>query len=105
MATVIDKAREGTTRGNLALFRSSLKIYYSDTEGTYPTGEDGLVPRYMDEIPSIVIPKPGDHARSSDVTIAEDDWATGAWVYDVNSGKLQINCSHFDLKGSVWSLY
>src|SRR5438105_15165429 len=39
-SNLIDKANEGTTRGNLGTLRSALSIYYTDTEGQYP--QDGI---------------------------------------------------------------
>jgi len=63
---LVKKAQEGATKGALATMRSTLNIYYSDQEGSYPitsanttvTNEinDILVPKYIKKIPDIRIP-------------------------------------------------
>jgi type II secretory pathway pseudopilin PulG len=55
-ADMVGKSEEGATKGNLGVMRSALSIYYSDTEGTYPTDINALTPVYLNNIPNTVIP-------------------------------------------------
>ena len=105
MTNLINRSREGQTKGILGSFRAAIKVYYADTGGLYPTDEDGLVPKYLDAIPTIRIPPPTDHLGSSNVTMFSDDWATGAWLYDQTIGSLYVNCTHSDSKGIIWSMF
>lgn len=105
MATLIARAREGATKGNLGAIRSALSIYYADTQGLYPGWpfpwsaaagyqtllQDSLVPKYIDKIPDAM---PGFHHRASNRVFhvwnyagpGEDpslDLGDG-WKYDAN---------------------
>ena len=83
---LVKKAKEGATKGSLSTLRSTLNIYYSDTEGVYPathwsttgvtpTAEGqplssppdvlsiALVPKYIKAIPAAKVPTA--HAQDS----------------------------------------
>jgi prepilin-type N-terminal cleavage/methylation domain-containing protein len=104
-ANLSGKAREGTVKGTLSALRSVIAIYYADNTGVFPTDGIDLVPKYMDPLPPIIIPPPGNHPLASDFTYVEDDWATGAWLYASETGRVAVNCTHTDAKGGVWSRY
>jgi len=72
---LVKKAKEGATKGSLSTLRSTLNIYYSDTEGFYPAThwdknrapdsdfpsqstvlENALVPKYIKAIPVVKLP-------------------------------------------------
>jgi type II secretion system protein G len=72
---LVKKAKEGATKGSLSTLRSTLNIYYSDTEGFYPAThwnkdavsdpispnpnpvlETALVPKYIKAIPMVKLP-------------------------------------------------
>jgi prepilin-type N-terminal cleavage/methylation domain-containing protein len=71
---LVKKAKEGATKGSLSTLRSTLNIYYSDTEGLYPATvwaynndntpagaessvlSDALVPKYIKSIPAAKLP-------------------------------------------------
>lgn len=103
-ANITLKAREAAVKGKLSAFRGAIKIYYSDTEGMFPQAEDALVPRYIEEIPSISLPSPINHPPTNEVTNTLDDWATNrAWYYNGLTGDVHVNCTHTDTKNIVWS--
>jgi prepilin-type N-terminal cleavage/methylation domain-containing protein len=86
---LVKKAREGATKGSLSTLRSTLNIYYSDTEGLYPAtvwaynnnnspaGEestvlsDALVPKYIKSIPAVKLPTA--HATDSNRVYVYED--------------------------------
>jgi len=111
-ADLIRKSGEGASRGNLGSLRSALTVYYGDMEGQYPTRLSALTigGKYL----SVIGPSKTPSYHSD--TIAEYDALpsaatdTGEWLYDnsvgdANLGSLEINCSHTDTKGLVWTSY
>ncbi|MBL0058848.1 MAG: prepilin-type N-terminal cleavage/methylation domain-containing protein [Elusimicrobia bacterium] len=109
-AGLIIKSKEAAAKAKLASLRSALSIYYCDNEGILPNDHDDieptLVPKYIDEIPSINIP-PSIHpykngCRNSVADISPKD----AWVYLWGSThEIFVNCSHLDSTGRVWSTW
>jgi prepilin-type N-terminal cleavage/methylation domain-containing protein len=124
-STLIAKSQESTTKGNLGSLRGALSIYYSETEGVYPT--DDLVGtliiglRYIPLIPPATFPNspnnvghggPFNGVATGHIPDAADDVASNhAWLYDNlggNSdtwGRVIINCTHSDTMGRAWSTF
>ena len=122
-ADMLQKAQEGTAKGNLGALRSSLSIYYGDNQGTNPTClsgpnstvfTDALVPKYISEIPIV---KNGLHPATGNVYC---DWTIqpGAvhdgqgWYYDgavpasdSQMGSVWVACDHTDTAGHFWTTY
>jgi len=111
-AELINKSKEGATKGSLGAIRSALTVYYGDAEGIYP--HDNLAsisPRYIAEIPKAKTP--GHHDDSANVVVGSTgNFVTdvGGWAY-VNDaaqtgwGTVVVNCTHTDTKGAVWTTY
>jgi prepilin-type N-terminal cleavage/methylation domain-containing protein len=111
-AALIRKSGEGASKGNLGAIRSSLSIYYGDMEGQYPGVLSGLTmsSKYLSTIPVAKTPSyHTDNSSEYDMTaIATNDG--GNWIFnnvttDPNVGQLNVNCTHTDTKGSLWSSY
>jgi len=115
-SALLDKSKEGSTKGALASVRTAIKVYYSDNNGVYPTDDlssllvDG---RYLNVIPAARIPFTT-HPRSANVATAGSRAAmitdAGGWAYvndssDPGWGSFAVNCSHRDSGGSGWSRY
>jgi general secretion pathway protein G len=111
-ADMIRKSGEGASKGNLGAIRSALSIYYGEMEGQYPAqlAAMTIAPKEMGAIP--IAQTPNYHSPSSaelDVTgVAAND--AGDWIFnnvttDPNVGQVNVNCTHTDTKGSVWSSY
>jgi len=121
-ADMVDKSKEGATKGQLTSLRSALNIYYSDNEGKYiktsntqsttPDSTLGqnlqtyLVPKYIASIPVAKLPiKNNNHSCTQESsTVYAVDFPTanvttaGGWAYDgkeTNSswGDIRVNCS------------
>lgn len=118
-ASLVSKSQEGRTKANLGTIRSALSIYYGDTEGWYPANAAGsnltaltTGGKYLQAVPNSDLPKtPGNAGHgsvSTDVTAVDD---LGGWSYDNGGvasstwGKVVVNCSHNDLRGSRWTSY
>jgi hypothetical protein len=81
------KSRVGAALGSLASVRTSLQIYYGDTEGNFPPDLQTLVPKWADSIPEIEVPG---YAKTNKVTIIKVMKTmtlrkviknTGGWLY------------------------
>ena len=112
-ASLIRKSNEGATRGNLAVIRGAISVYYGDTEGQYPSDPGSLTvgARYLAALPAAKTPNYHPDAPSfllvSQLTGFQD---TGAWAYDAASGdgtfgQLWVDCTHTDSKGTMWTGY
>lgn len=131
---LVKKAKEGATKGSLSTLRSTLNIYYSDTEGLYPATvwtytrdntpngatstvlEDALVPKYIKSIPMVKVPTA--HSQDSNTVYVYEDvpstvdegssgfgWGYGSEYGSPSYGNLIVNCQHTDTSGTVWSSY
>ena len=118
-ADLINKSKEGATKGSLASVRSAIQVYYGDNEGWFPATETPSLAcltaagKYLSAIPVAKLPNTG-HA---DVATVVNTWADGGGWYYANVpatpstwGNFVVNCSHEDIKGqesatitSVWS--
>jgi general secretion pathway protein G len=112
-AELIRKSGEGASKGNLGSIRSSLSIYYGDMEGQYPTQLAGLTVagKYLSALPTAKTPNyHGDSAGELNGVLSAAQNNTGGWVYnnvttDSNFGNMEINCTHTDTKGTIWTSY
>jgi prepilin-type N-terminal cleavage/methylation domain-containing protein len=113
-ADLINKSKEGATRGSLGSIRSAVTVYYGDQEGKYPVDNlASLMPKYLQEIPMAKIPP---LAPDSSAVAAGNSAAAftdaGGWAYDNDStnlsgwfmwGNVNVNCTRTDSKGLNWS--
>jgi prepilin-type N-terminal cleavage/methylation domain-containing protein len=111
-ADVARKAYEARTKVNLGVIRSSLAIYFGETEGQSPLDNLAcLVPKYLAAMPNKFTPP--FHPDGNEVSAGDDaDMVTsrGDWFYFNTQasplfGKVVVNCVHSDLRGVVWSSY
>jgi len=120
---LVRRSQEGALKGTLASLRSSIRIYYADNEGFYPSGpkingstvlSSSLVPKYLKTFPEIKVP--GYHPATTNVychgavsTGHEHDGVgllyDGVPPYDSKWGSVWVACSHDDLKSEPWSSY
>ncbi|MBI4056734.1 MAG: prepilin-type N-terminal cleavage/methylation domain-containing protein [Elusimicrobia bacterium] len=114
-ADLINKSKEGSTKGSLGAMRSAVSVYYGDMEGLYPA--DNLTTltqnsgKYIASIPLAKIPPY--HGDVSGVATSAGPAATDAagWAYDNTGatsstyGTILVNCSHTDTKSNRWTSY
>lgn len=108
LANAVQRAKEGTAKGNLGAIRGALAIYQADTEGRFPPDLATLTAgsRYLSEIPKAK--GVADHLDSESVALGVAPTDAGGWTYNnVPShnmyGHASINCTHADVNGRVWS--
>ena len=117
-ANLVSKSQEGRTKANLGTLRSALSIYYGDLEGWYPSGATNLQDltlgqKYLQTVPASDLPHTtnnvGHSSNNGEALVPGNDG--GGWVYDNSGstsatwGRVAVNCSHNDLKGSLWSAF
>ena len=126
-ADLINKSKEGATKGALSSVRSALQVYYGDNEGWFPADNLAILiqnAKYINEIPVAKLPTTG-HSDNRVVTTVSSMTTAGAfdtttaaggtpeaplgtggggWVYfnspAVSSiwGSFMANCIHEDIK-------
>ena len=108
-ADLVTKSKESAVKGSLGSVRSAVSIYYSDTEGVFPTtGSMGVAltsgSKYLKDLPFVSIPKPANHGNvNSEATVLGD---IGDWLYtSATEGHVAVNCTHADTKTSIWSTW
>ena len=110
-ADMIRKANEGATRGKLGSIRSGLQLYSVDNEGNFPADLSPLTSpgsQYLTQaVPVFTIA----HGASRVIALsaAFDGALDAGGLGYVNSGgewgRVWIECTHTDSKGTVWTEY
>ncbi|MFH1074681.1 MAG: type II secretion system protein [Candidatus Firestonebacteria bacterium] len=108
-AQMLDKSREGATKGNLSAIRSAVSIYYSEKEGVWPADLSTSFTSYLYPIPPA---KANQLGNVSTVTLAADvpTSASTGWAYVTTAGATYVgnvfcNSTATDTKGSSFTLY
>jgi len=118
-AQLIEKAREAATKENFATIRSAVDIYYGDHEGVYPEYLDASsaydFSKYIaDHVPPVKASHAGigigtvESPEGTAVIYTTDELinATGTgWLYNFKDGKIFVNSSATDSKGTPYSTY
>ncbi|MBI4801953.1 MAG: prepilin-type N-terminal cleavage/methylation domain-containing protein [Elusimicrobia bacterium] len=124
-ADLINKSKEGATKGALSSVRSALQVYYGDNEGIFPRDTLSTLTsnaKYITDIPLAKLPGTG-HTDSKVIVAASSITAAGVfdpvanqdaagWVYlndntcVANWGTFVASCTHSDLKGTTrWTMF
>jgi prepilin-type N-terminal cleavage/methylation domain-containing protein len=114
-ANLVIKAKEASIKGKLGTVRSALSLYYANNEGFMPKpafSSNGLrllfVPQYLDDVPTFSIPTVPAHVSGGGHIsgIPVFDWSVNCEYAATNAvadGKIVIDCTHTDSKGTTWS--
>ncbi len=120
-AEMLEKAREGATKGNIGAIKSAISIYYGDNQGVNPDkiGETNTIwTKYMDKMPPVKMlgtvagnKLSGKSTAVSNVTEATPATIPSAntsdgWKYNQADGNVWVNNSMFDTSTKVqYSMY
>jgi prepilin-type N-terminal cleavage/methylation domain-containing protein len=113
---IMEKTKEGGTKGNLGTIMAAISVYYGDSNGLFP---DNITAQtfqtYLARIPRVTVthPKTGFHLSGTantimtayttrNVTIGTD---TDGWKYNSKTGDVWVNNSQTDTLGRVYSMY
>jgi prepilin-type N-terminal cleavage/methylation domain-containing protein len=117
-ASLVEKSREGTTKGNQGAIESAVSVYYADHEGVFPT-DMWCTPgysfsKYLETIPPVKATHSGVGNGISEgpsgtgvlQTTNEAISASGTgWRYNSNNGHVFVNSSVTDSKNLPYSTY
>ncbi|MFH1724542.1 MAG: prepilin-type N-terminal cleavage/methylation domain-containing protein [Elusimicrobiota bacterium] len=119
---LVRKSREGSTKGNLGTIRSAIRIYYSDNEGRYPTGDLSSLTEASKYVAEFPLAEAANHHSKTRTVENNDVWGqagmttadSGAWLYwndqslefsHYRWGDFWIGCTHTDTQARVWTAY
>jgi prepilin-type N-terminal cleavage/methylation domain-containing protein len=115
---MLEKSREGATKGNIGAILSSIVIYSADNASSWPGDIDALEYRkYLDTIPPVKVTHPYTGFRMSGNSNVVELVAPGnttppafaentdGWRYDPNTGRVWVNNSQTDTKGYFYTNY
>ncbi len=119
---MMEKAREGATKGNIGSIRSAISIYYGNQQGNWPTClTDVLFQNYMTVLPAVKVTHPvsiflSGYALAGTVnTVATEAVAASTegpttttgdgWMYNQQTGDVFVNNAQTDSGGNPYTLY
>ena len=114
---MIEKSREGSTKGNLGAIRSAASLYYGNNNGLWPTTLETTPPfsfsPYLSEVPAVVVtgvfingaPSPaGTNVNYTSYGMAPTGALSG-WLYDSSLGHIYVNSTVKDSQALAFSYY
>lgn len=134
-ADMLEKSREGATKGNLSAIKSAVSNYYADQQGIYPGNLDTLtytlngtqvpafLPTYIESLPGVKVTGknsangnnagPGKAAATA-AQVSTGSWSTPAftstgvgWKYDnaQSAGHVWVNSHLLDMAGKSYTIF
>jgi len=116
-AQMLEKSREGQTKGNLNSIHSAASIYYGDQRGVWPTTLSTSLSyafsNYLDFLGAVKVTggfiTGSTNPRGSLVTQTAQGFvpvsSSTGWLYDSNVGVIYVNSTVTDSKGIPYSFY
>jgi prepilin-type N-terminal cleavage/methylation domain-containing protein len=118
-ADMIEKSREGSTKGNVGALKSANAIYYGDMQGVWPTTMNTLstykYSLYLDIIPQVKVTGKFDANTGTKSPVASTvsmlaggvvpAAAVTGWAYDSTNGLSFVNSTLQDSKKVAYSFY
>ena len=113
-SSMMEKSREGATRGNFGSILSAVSMYYADNRGVWPDDISAVAfTKYIGAIPAVKVTHPNGGNQLSGVSNAVEinttnsafSASTDGWRYNPNTGGIWVNNSQTDSAGTVYSMY
>lgn len=103
-AELLERSRDGATKGNLNSIRSAISIYYAQNEGKWPTDLTTDFSGFLTVIPPAKSTPLGNTADVALVGGVPSSAGTG-WAYLQDGGLIWANSIATDSKGSSFTTY
>jgi prepilin-type N-terminal cleavage/methylation domain-containing protein len=118
-ADMIEKSREGSTKGNVGALKSANAIYYGDMQGVWPTTINTVstykYSLYLDIIPQVKVTGKFDANTGTKSPVgarvsllagsAVPNAPVSGWAYDSTNGLSYVNSTLQDSKKVAYSFY
>ena len=113
---MLEKTKEGATKGNLGQIMAAVAVYYGDNTGLFPNDITAQTFRnYLAKIPPVLVThyKSGFQLAGSLTTVTMVSTAvdssiptgTDGWKYNRKTGNIWVYNSQTDTLGAVYSMY
>lgn len=116
-AQMLERSKEGATKGDIGAIKSAVEIYYGDWQGVWPTtlwsSSQFSFSAHLDLIPAVrvtgaFIAAPVSPAGNIVTYTSDSSTPTGAssgWLYDSSNGYVYVNSTIHDSQGFAYSFY
>ena len=116
-AQMLEKSREGATKGNLGSIKSAASIYYGDTQGSWPSTLQSYstyaFSKYLDSISTVKVTgafvagstSPAGNLVTMTTQSSVPAGSGTGWLYDSNFGSVYVNSTVRDSKQLPYSFY
>jgi prepilin-type N-terminal cleavage/methylation domain-containing protein len=116
-AQMLEKSREGATKGNLGSLKSAASIYYGDQQGLWPTTLNSYstysFSKYMGTLPAVKVtgafvansPSPVGNIVVITAISSVPTGGSSGWLYDSSNGIVYVNSTVQDSKALPYSFY
>jgi len=119
-ADMLEKSKEGATKGNIGMIRSAIITYYGDQGGAFPTSIDptvanNLFSKYLASVPAVKVTHSFNGSTStlsgtssiitSTTSAPTLTNTTNCWIYNTNTGDIWVNNNQTDTRGTAYSSY
>jgi general secretion pathway protein G len=114
---IIEKSREGSTKGNLGAIRSAASLYYGNSNGIWPTTLDctssySFSP-YLATLPGVKVtglfingaPSPAGTNVTYTMYGTVPTSSSSGWLYDSSLGRIYVNSTVQDSQAIPFSFY
>jgi general secretion pathway protein G len=114
---MIEKSREGSTKGNLGSMRSAMTLYYGNSNGVWPstleTSNSFSFSQYLSEVPKVEVtgvfisgaPSPAGSNVSYTTGGGVPTTSSSGWLYDSTEGRVFTNSTVRDSQNVAFSYY